>query len=119
MNVAFAAVIFAPALAVGSFLNVVASRLPLGQSLSRPRSKCPHCDEQIRHATTSRCSRSPCSAAAAGTARRAISWRYPAVELLGVLVAACVVVFGLSLHALAASLFCVALVAISATDLEQ
>ena len=48
VNVAFAAVVFAPALAIGSFLNVVASRLPAGRSLVRPRSACPHCDEPIR-----------------------------------------------------------------------
>ena len=34
--------------AIGSFLNVVIHRLPLGQSLSRPRSRCPGCETQIR-----------------------------------------------------------------------
>lgn len=33
---------------VGSFLNVVAYRLPLGRSLVRPGSRCPHCDTPIR-----------------------------------------------------------------------
>ena len=32
----------------GSFLNVVAYRLPRGESLSRPRSRCPHCQTAIR-----------------------------------------------------------------------
>jgi leader peptidase (prepilin peptidase) / N-methyltransferase len=32
----------------GSFLNVVAYRLPRGESLSRPRSRCPSCDTPIR-----------------------------------------------------------------------
>jgi leader peptidase (prepilin peptidase) / N-methyltransferase len=32
----------------GSFLNVVAYRLPRGESLSRPRSRCPGCDTPIR-----------------------------------------------------------------------
>ena len=31
----------------GSFLNVVAYRLPRGESLSRPRSRCPQCQTQI------------------------------------------------------------------------
>ena len=35
-------------LLVGSFLNVVAYRLPRGESLVRPRSRCPHCDTQLR-----------------------------------------------------------------------
>jgi leader peptidase (prepilin peptidase)/N-methyltransferase len=34
-------------LLVGSFLNVVAWRLPRGESLVRPRSRCPACGEQI------------------------------------------------------------------------
>ena len=32
----------------GSFLNVVAYRLPRGESLSRPRSRCPGCGKPIR-----------------------------------------------------------------------
>ena len=33
---------------LGSFLNVVAYRLPRGESLSRPRSRCPGCDTPIK-----------------------------------------------------------------------
>jgi leader peptidase (prepilin peptidase) / N-methyltransferase len=35
-------------LAIGSFLNVVIYRLPRGESLSKPRSRCPGCERQIR-----------------------------------------------------------------------
>ena len=35
-------------LLVGSFLNVVIHRLPLGESLVRPRSRCPQCGAQLR-----------------------------------------------------------------------
>jgi leader peptidase (prepilin peptidase)/N-methyltransferase len=35
-------------LLVGSFLNVVAYRLPRGESLMRPRSRCPGCGTQLR-----------------------------------------------------------------------
>ena len=35
-------------LVVGSFLNVVAHRVPLGRSVVRPRSACPACGSQIR-----------------------------------------------------------------------
>ncbi|MCS5638672.1 MAG: prepilin peptidase, partial [Myxococcota bacterium] len=34
-------------LVVGSFLNVVAHRLPLGESVVSPRSRCPGCDSPI------------------------------------------------------------------------
>lgn len=33
---------------VGSFLNVVAARVPVGASVVRPRSACPRCDHPIR-----------------------------------------------------------------------
>jgi leader peptidase (prepilin peptidase)/N-methyltransferase len=35
-------------LLIGSFLNVVAWRLPRGESLVRPRSKCPGCGTQVK-----------------------------------------------------------------------
>jgi leader peptidase (prepilin peptidase)/N-methyltransferase len=35
-------------LLIGSFLNVVAHRLPRGESLLRPRSRCPQCQAQLR-----------------------------------------------------------------------
>jgi leader peptidase (prepilin peptidase)/N-methyltransferase len=120
VDLALGAFVFLPALAVGSFLNVVTSRLPLGRSLSRPASACPHCSAPILPRDNiplvsylllrGRCR--DCSVP--------IGWRYPAVELTtAVLVTACVADFGLSLHALAGAIFCVALVAISATDIER
>lgn len=120
MNAAFAAVAFAPALAVGSFLNVVASRLPVGQSISRPRSKCPHCDAQIAARDNIPLLSFLLLRGRCRSCDGKISWRYPAVELVtAALVAACIVAFGLSLQAAAGALFCTALVAISATDLER
>ena len=35
-------------LLIGSFLNVVAWRLPRGEALVKPRSKCPGCDTQLK-----------------------------------------------------------------------
>ena len=120
MHAAVALFAFPPSLAVGSFLNVVASRLPAGRSLSTPRSACPNCNAEIRARDNipvvswfllrGRCR--DCHAP--------ISWRYPAVELgTALLAAACFAVFGLSLHAFAAAIFCVALVVISAIDIER
>ena len=49
MSVAYSAVMAGAFGAVlGSLLNVVAYRLPLKQSVVRPRSRCPHCETQIR-----------------------------------------------------------------------
>ena len=36
-------------LAIGSFLNVVIHRVPLGESLVRPGSHCPHCGHEVRN----------------------------------------------------------------------
>jgi leader peptidase (prepilin peptidase)/N-methyltransferase len=45
LAIAFAAVV---GLIVGSFLNVVIHRLPAGESLTHPRSRCPSCATQLR-----------------------------------------------------------------------
>lgn len=120
MNPAFAALALAPGLAVGSFLNVVAARVPLKRSLVRPGSACMSCSTPIAwydnvplvsylvlHGRCRSCG-------------VRISLVYPAVELAsGLLISACVLVFGLSLHAAVAAFFCCVLVAISAVDLEH
>jgi leader peptidase (prepilin peptidase)/N-methyltransferase len=115
-----AVVVFAPALALGSFLNVVAARVPLGRSVVTPRSACPGCGAEIRArdnvpVVSYLLLRGRCRACAAP-----ISWRYPALELgTAVLALASVLAFGPTLHALAAGIFCAALLTISATDLER
>ena len=117
-----AAAIFAlpPSLALGSFLNVVASRLPVGRSVSRPRSACMHCGAEIRARDNVPLLSYLLLRGRCRDCRVPIGWRYPAVELATALfVAACVFRFGLTLHALAAAVFCVALVAISAIDIER
>ena len=120
MNLGYAAVVFAPALAVGSFLNVVASRLPLGRSVSKPRSACPHCGTAIRPRDNIPVLSYLLLQGRCRDCRASIGWRYPAVELsTALLAAASFADFGLSLHALAAAIFCGALVVISATDIER
>ena len=120
MNAALAAVAFAPGLAVGSFVNVVAARVPLRRSVVRPRSACMSCGSELAwydnvpvlsyFLLRGRCR-------SCGTA---ISLLYPAVELATAgLVAACFVVFGLSGKAVLAAFFCAVLVAITATDITH
>jgi leader peptidase (prepilin peptidase)/N-methyltransferase len=43
------ALLFVFGLAIGSFMTVVAARVPAGESVVRPRSKCPHCGTEIQN----------------------------------------------------------------------
>jgi leader peptidase (prepilin peptidase) / N-methyltransferase len=120
VNIALAAFAFAPGLAVGSFLNVVAARLPLGRSLAKPRSACMHCGTEIRVRDNIPLLSYVLLRGRCHSCHEAIGRRYPAVELgTAALAAASVVAFGPTLHALAAGVFCAALVAITATDIEH
>jgi leader peptidase (prepilin peptidase)/N-methyltransferase len=82
-------------LILGSFLNVVSYRLPRGESLSRPASRCPGCDTPIKPydnvpVLSWLLLRGRCRSC--GTQ---IAWRYPLVELAtAVLLALTVVVIG-------------------------
>ena len=118
MNPALAALAFAPGLALGSFLNVLAVRVPLRRSLVSPRSACMTCSAPIAWydnvplisyaVLRGRCRH-------CGTRIGPI---YPAVELAAaLLVSGCVLAFGLTPRAAIAAFFCCVLVAISAVDL--
>jgi leader peptidase (prepilin peptidase)/N-methyltransferase len=117
--VALAALAFAPGLALGSFLNVVAARLPQRRSVTTGRSACLSCGTQIAwHDNVPVLSwlllRGRCRSCG-----ERISWIYPAVELgSALLVAGCVLAFGPTADALVAAFFCLALVAVSAADLR-
>jgi leader peptidase (prepilin peptidase)/N-methyltransferase len=120
VNLALAAAVFAPALAVGSFLNVVAARVPLRRSIVHPGSACMSCGAEIAWydnipVVSYFSLRGRCRSCGAH-----FSWRYPAVELAtGLLVAGCFLAFGATPDAAVAAVFCGILVAVSATDLEH
>src|SRR2546421_6989754 len=120
MDFALAAVFFAPGLALGSFLNVVAARMPLRRSIVHPGSACMSCNAPIAWydnlpLVSYALLRGRCRACGAR-----IPLRYPAVELAtAALAASCALAFGLTLEALVAAFFCAVLVAISAIDLEH
>jgi leader peptidase (prepilin peptidase) / N-methyltransferase len=107
-------------LLVGSFLNVVIHRVPRGESVVRPRSRCPRCGAGIRAFDNvpvlswlwlrGRCR--DCGAP--------ISWRYPAFELAtGLVFAAIAWRYGPSLEALLWMGFAAALLAAGAIDFEH
>jgi leader peptidase (prepilin peptidase)/N-methyltransferase len=120
VDVALGLLAFWPALALGSFVNVVAARVPLRRSVVHPRSACMACGSELAwydnvpvlswFLLRGRCR--SCSAR--------ISPLYPAVELATAgLVAACFVVFGFSGEAVVSAFFCAVLVAITATDITH
>jgi leader peptidase (prepilin peptidase)/N-methyltransferase len=120
MNVALAGSLALPGLLIGSFLNVVAARLPLRRSLSRPRSACMSCGTQILARDNVPLFSYVALRGKCRSCGVRIPLRYPAVELVtAVLVGACGLRFGLTPDALVAAFFCVVLVAISAIDLEH
>jgi leader peptidase (prepilin peptidase)/N-methyltransferase len=120
MGAALAAIAFVPGLAVGSFLNVLAARVPLRRSIVHPGSACMSCAAPIAwydnlpivsylflHGRCRSCGET-------------IPWKYPLVEFLtALLVGASVLAFGFSAEAAVASFFCAALVAVSVVDLER
>jgi leader peptidase (prepilin peptidase) / N-methyltransferase len=120
MGLALGAFAVLPGLAVGSFLNVVASRLPERRSLVRPRSACRSCRTPIAWYDNVPLLSYLLLGGRCRACRTPIGRIYPAVELAtSVLLAACVVAFGFTLHALAAAVFCAALVVVTATDLTH
>ena len=120
MDVALAALVFAPALAIGSFLNVVAARVPLKRSIIHPGSACMSCGREVAWydnvpvlsylALRGRCR-------GCGVSIGAV---YPAVEIVtALLITASFLAFGWSGKSFVAAFFCAVLVAVSATDLAH
>ena len=107
-------------LILGSFLNVVISRVPEHRSLWSPRSACPGCGALIVwHDNIPLLS----FALLRGRCRHcgvAIPWRYPLVEgVTGALVAVAYLTFGLSTDGAVAVLLLALLIAITVIDLER
>jgi leader peptidase (prepilin peptidase) / N-methyltransferase len=106
--------------ATGSFLNVVIHRLPRGESLLHPRSRCPSCDTQLRNRDNVPLLswlllRGRCHACGV-----AISARYPAVELAATaLFAAIPLVRGLEPELLLWLPFAALLLAVAAIDFDH
>jgi leader peptidase (prepilin peptidase)/N-methyltransferase len=107
-------------LIVGSFANVCIHRLPRGESLVRPRSRCPKCGTPISALDNipvlswlflrGRCRR----------CRARISWRYPAVEAAnGLLWMGLAAALGPTPRAFALMAFSTAVLVLALIDLEH
>ena len=120
MNTSAAVLALAPALALGSFLNVVVVRVPAGRSIVRPPSSCGSCGTEILWRDNvplvsyallrGRCRH--CDAR--------ISLLYPAVELAtAILVVSCFALLGIGVWAALASALCAVAVVLSAIAVSR
>jgi leader peptidase (prepilin peptidase) / N-methyltransferase len=120
MDMTLAAIAILPGLAFGSFLNVVAARIPLRRSVVRPGSACMACGTSLAWYDNLPLLSFALLRGRCRDCEAPIPWRYPLVEAVtALLLAACVLVFGLTADAAVAAFFCAVLVAISATDVER
>ncbi len=106
--------------AVGSFLNVLAYRLPRGESLVAPRSRCPACGVQIAAHDNVPVVSWIVLGGRCRSCHGRISPQYPLVEALtGALFAAVAAQTGMSAELLPGLAFMTLLVAVSAIDIEH
>lgn len=104
----------------GSFANVVILRLPKGESVVTPASRCPKCSTKIKWYDNVPVLgwlwlRGRCRACG-----QSISWRYPVVEALsGALFVAVFLKYGFSWLTLEYIVFCWSLLVVSVIDLDH
>jgi leader peptidase (prepilin peptidase)/N-methyltransferase len=114
----FLALIFG--MLLGSFLNVCIYRLPLGKSIIHPPSSCPQCGGRIRFYDNIPVISYLLLLGRCRSCRKAISLRYPVVEITtGLLSAALFVRYAVSPQYFLLLSFCAALIVISFVDLDH
>ena len=105
---------------MGSFLNVCILRIPRGQSVVRPGSSCPHCEQPVRWFDNVPLLNFIWLKARCRSCGSRLSWRYPLVECLnGLGYLAVVAKFGFSMTALVYALFVSALLVVTMIDFEH
>lgn len=115
-----AAIVFVFGAVIGSFLNVCIYRIPLGQSVVSPGSRCMGCGKDVKWYDNIPILswlflRGKCRSCGAP-----FSVRYPLVELLTALLGLLLFLkFGLSLKLLVMFVFCAALVVVTFIDLDH
>jgi leader peptidase (prepilin peptidase)/N-methyltransferase len=106
-------------LLIGSFLNVVIHRVPAGESIVKPRSRCPNCGTELANRDNIPVISWLVLRGKCRTCAHPISVRYPIVEgLTGLLFAAEAAKFGFEAELPAYLVLTAFLVALSAIDLD-
>lgn len=119
MQPAYVVLAFIVGLAIGSFLNVVAYRLPLGKSLLHPPSHCPSCEAPVKNRDNIPVLGWVLLRGRCRSCGEPFSVRYPAVELLtGVLFALVVATQDDAIRITLGLMLVIALVPIALIDLD-
>ena len=120
MNAAAAAFVLAPALALGSFLNVVVVRVPARRSILRPPSSCGTCGTEILWRDNVPVLSYALQRGRCRHCDTRISPMYPLVEAVtAFLIVTCVAVYGPTPEAALAVGFCALLVVLSVIDVNH
>ena len=107
-------------LCVGSFLNVCAYRLPLGESIVHPRSRCTSCGRTLTWLDNIPVLSWAVLGGRCRTCKQPVSWMYPAVEVVTALVFVITyLTYGLTLLSLVRVVFACALIVMFVTDLQH
>ena len=106
--------------AVGSFLNVCIARLPAGESVVKPRSRCPACGESIGWYDNMPILSFLLLRAKCRHCRQPISWQYPAVEASTLAIwVGMALAYGPTPRGLVGAIFLSILLAIALTDAKH
>ena len=107
-------------LCIGSFLNVCAYRLPLGESVVHPRSRCTSCGRRLTWFDNLPVVSWVVLGGRCRTCKNPVSWMYPAVEIVTALVfVVTYLTYGLTLLSLVRVIFGCALIVLFVTDLQH
>jgi len=107
-------------LAVGSFLNVCISRIPLEESIVSPRSRCPQCKTPIANRDNIPILSYLLLGGRCRKCKQTISVRYPLIEVFtGVVSGLIYLKFGLGIEWLVYFLFCAALIVLAFIDADH
>jgi len=107
-------------LAIGSFLNVCISRIPLDESIVAPRSRCPQCKTAIANRDNIPILSYLFLGGRCRNCKEKISIRYPLIEALTAAVSGLIYLkFGLGIEWLVYFLFCAALIVLAFIDADH
>ena len=105
---------------IGSFLNVCAYRLPIGQSVVHPRSRCTSCGRTLSWSDNLPVFSWVALGGRCRTCRKPVSWMYPAVEIVTALVFVLTyLTYGFTLLGVVRLVFACALIVLFVTDLQH